>query len=497
MAIVQGASGYSYTHVLRDSVVVPPFNLNNSIVVTQPQCFGAANGKLNVFATNGTSPYKYKFNTDITYGLTNTFKDLAAGTYVITTKDASNCTRIDTIEINQPMPVRSQLSFTVNQCDTTGILTATATGGNGTYTYSLNGSPAQQNGTFAINTSGLYRLETTDSLNCKTLDSTQLYLPLKLRQQLSFSKNACDSTGRIHIKASGGKLPYRFRLNNSVMQDTPVFIVHQSGYYTIKLLDSNNCEQRDSLSVWIRDPFRYNAIKRPISCFNTADGILALSASGGNSRGTYTYRNRTTGETNTTGIFEQLDSGYYEFTIKDDSNCILIHNDYWKNPAILTIGSISGDSIVKLHQTYMYGVSSNKPLTYNWVAVNGTIVSGQGTAIVSVKWDSIGYGLLEVEGSDSSQCSVLTDKRILVSSVGIAEQMETNMITIFPNPTNDIVSISVKSLSDNNTLLLYDIQGKLLLKQELKTYQDLKLEELPEGIYILRVGGWYGKLMKQ
>jgi hypothetical protein len=254
--------------------------------------------------------------------------------------------------------------------------------------------------------------------------------------------------------------------------------------------------QQDSIVVTLPEPFYYAFIKKEISCFLGLDGGITFQARGGNASGGYRYAIVNTSIQNTTGIFGNLNAGVYVFSIRDDSNCTLLHTEQWNNPPELTVSPLSGDSVVALHSTDAYSVVPQPGRTYSWQVTKGTVVAGTGTPSVLVRWDSVGIGNVSVMVVDSNRCLVTSGMNITIGSTGIASVARESGVALFPNPTRHSLTVSLHTLPDNSTLSLYDLQGKLLLQQTLKLTQELNLQELPQGMYVLKVGDWYGKVVK-
>ncbi len=87
---------------LTDSVYIPfPDSILISAQATDPQCFGADNGRLHLVVTGGHIPYRYSLN-DGPFGGTSTFIGLKAGDYTIQVRDAKGCTAGTTAVLNNP-----------------------------------------------------------------------------------------------------------------------------------------------------------------------------------------------------------------------------------------------------------------------------------------------------------------------------------------------------------------------------------------------------------
>ena len=62
-------------------------------------------------------------------------------------------------------------------------------------------------------------------------------------------------------------------------------------------------------------------------------------------------------------------------------------------------------------------------------------------------------------------------------------------LSVFPNPTNDFVLLTVKNSStDNMAYLLYDVQGKIIEEQQIDgTETSISMFHLASDIYFIKV----------
>jgi len=84
---------------------------------------------------------------------------------------------------------------------------------------------------------------------------------------------------------------------------------------------------------------------------------------------------------------------------------------------------------------------------------------------------------------------------VVDSSLGITETLRKS-ISIFPNPSSDYVSIRIPDIFEIHGIILYDINGKELLKFKTKI-QELDIKHLPSGIYFLRIQSNLGTVVKR
>src|SRR5436309_10342613 len=105
---------------------------------TNVACFGSSTGSVTVAGSGGTGPYSYAID-GVTFGISGTFNNLAAGPYTVTVKDANGCTTTQPVTITQPASaLGSSISSQTNVAcfgGSTGSVTVAGSGGTGPYTY--------------------------------------------------------------------------------------------------------------------------------------------------------------------------------------------------------------------------------------------------------------------------------------------------------------------------------------------------------------------------
>jgi hypothetical protein len=83
--------------------------------------------------------------------------------------------------------------------------------------------------------------------------------------------------------------------------------------------------------------------------------------------------------------------------------------------------------------------------------------------------------------SDTSECST-------VNSVGL-ETLSSNVISVFPNPTNELLTVQVPVAFLGSEWNLVDIRGRQLLNGQVDIEQfQLNLSDLARGTYWLSLG---------
>ena len=95
---------------------------------------------------------------------------------------------------------------------------------------------------------------------------------------------------------------------------------------------------------------------------------------------------------------------------------------------------------------------------------------------------------------------ILTGDNVTLNSNN--DLIEDNMITLWPNPVKDHLNISIKGMDGNIKLLLNDIQGRPVFKENLNTLSfeilhSLDTSKLTSGVYFLNFNNGYKSLTKK
>lgn len=98
--------------------------------------------------------------------------------------------------------------------------------------------------------------------------------------------------------------------------------------------------------------------------------------------------------------------------------------------------------------------------------------------------------LQTTEGCDSIVCLYLTQ------TVGIGEVTNTRMFSIYPNPANSTIHLSVPEGSGCGLINIVDNTGKIVITQTISEGENiLDVSALPVGIYYVRIGEMTSKLI--
>lgn len=293
---VQDAAGCTQTTGV--SVIVDP--LAAMIQPTNILCFGGVTA-LVVDASDGIAPYEYRLGNG-TFQNSNTFNNIAAGTYTVTVRDAMGATVVlGPVTVGQPNLLTISVSVMGN--DGSPIFS----GGTPPYTFGTNApNPDLQN-----LPNGNYSATATDGNGC--LAATQFTINVApLGVTSSVVNVACNggSTGRVTLVGQGGIMPYQFSLDGSPFQMSNVFNNVAAGSYNATVRDAEGV--LFSITVTVGAPA---LLELGVTVNNNS---ITAAATGGTPN--YQYQlNGGTAQSN--GLFTNLSTGAYTVLVTDANGC--------------------------------------------------------------------------------------------------------------------------------------------------------------------------------
>ncbi|MCX6311842.1 MAG: choice-of-anchor L domain-containing protein [Bacteroidetes bacterium] len=176
-----------------DSIFVDHiFALAITSTVNNANCFGNADGSVNLTLLGGTVPISYTWSNGAN---TEDISNLFAGTYIVAISDASGCSLSDTFNISQPTQLVISLSSPIlngnynisSYSGTDGSITCVVNGGTSPYNYWWSNNTTNQNPSNLG--AGYYTVIVTDNAGCKISDTILLTEPLELALPSGISPN--------------------------------------------------------------------------------------------------------------------------------------------------------------------------------------------------------------------------------------------------------------------------------------------------------------------
>jgi len=411
---------------------------------SQVSCFNATDGVITVTAGGGTGAYTYSLNGSPAQG-SNVFSGLGSGSYTITVRDANNCsaTTNAVIIINPPLLTASAVGSYQVSCfnATDGVITVTAQGGTGAYTYSLNGAPAQGSNVFSGLGSGSYSVTVRDVNNCSATTNAVIILnpPLLTASAVGSYQVSCFNAtdGVVTVTAQGGTGAYTYSLNGAPAQGSNVFSGLGSGSYSVTVRDVNNCSATTNAVIIINPPLlTASAVgSYQVSCFNATDGVITVSAQGGTGAYTYSLNGAPAQGSN---VFSGLGSGSYTVTVYDANNCSALTNAVIiLNPPLLTASAVGS------YQVSCFGAADGQ-VTVTAQGGTGayTYSLNGGPAQSSNIFNGLPAGSYIAVVYDINNCSATANAVVIINPAGLSAYAEGSYQVSCHNATDGVITVT-------------------------------------------------------
>ncbi len=391
-----------------DSITVtitqPAGNLSATPSVQDVDCYGNANGSINLTVAQGTQPYSYVWSNSET---TQNISSLLPGNYTVTVTDANGCTLQQSATVSQPADsiTGSAVVFENASCTAgnTGSIDVTINGGSPPYTFLWNTGATSED---LINLGkGTYTVTATDANGCTFSITSMLLLPVPLvTASIDILQNvSCfgGSNGAINLTVSNGTPPFTFSWSSG--QTTEDISNLPSGAYTVTVTDSNGCVANQN--VVISQPSSLLSItvdsSQDVNCSGGSDGSADLTVTQGTPPYSFLWSNGSTTED-----INNLSSGSYTLTVTDANGCI--------DSATVIISQPSGAlslSVSSVQDVSCFGANSG--------AINLSV--SQGTSPYSFLWNTgdtaqgisgLSAGIYTVTVTDANNCTAQATQSI-------------------------------------------------------------------------------------
>ena len=222
-------------------------------------CFGSSTGSITVTPTSGVGPYTYRIGTDGSFGPSNTFTGLRAGSYRVFILDDAGCAGVtDAIIVGEQSVITATYNITDAACFATytGSIEIIASGGTTPYTYRLGTTGAYvSNNIFTGLRAGSYRTYIEDANGCSINSSVIVNQPTAVTATASKTDVSCigGNDGSITVNGAGGTSPFTYRFGTSgAYSSVNTFNNLKKGSYRIFTKDANDCGS-GSIQVIIMD----------------------------------------------------------------------------------------------------------------------------------------------------------------------------------------------------------------------------------------------------
>ncbi len=400
--------------------IIRPAELSiDSVGVKDIACFGEK-GNIVIKASGGTAPLGYEYapvaSTSFA-GFTAT-TPLDAGVYKVQVKDVNNCLATDEFNTYTLTAPLAPLTFSAEKSDyngfniscfngSNGSVKLTPTGGNGNtysgYTFRIDAQDfSLQDSIYSIN-AGDHLLAVQDGRGCIVTQTIHFTQAPQLQTTTWYKKDVdCHgaATGVIELNVVGGAGTFNYQQGTLTAQASPRFENLAANAYVFTIIDENECQSTytDTI-VNLHAPITSTAVINDALCYQSNDGLITLSVTGGSSA-TYAYQLAGVGVVS--NPVQNLTAGTYAMQVTDSKGCLhAIENLVVGEPDPLTIDSVGYKDIVCLGDSGtidVFASGGTTPYDYQYVTNNeGTYSSFTNTTALSA-------ATYTVRVVDSHQC---------------------------------------------------------------------------------------------
>ena len=361
----------------------------------QPTTCGLSNGTASISVNTGTAPYTYAWSNG---GTTASLATLAAGTYSVTVTDANACTLQRVVTVAASSSVSGSVTAQSTSCGlNNGSATVLVNGGTVPYTYSWN------NGASTASLSNLpagnYSATVTDASGCTYSGTASVAASSAMSGFITTQNASCGlNDGLAYLTFTGGQSPYTYLWSNGASTQNLSSLA--PGNYTVTVTDAAGCTFVSSATVSTNGsgapslPGTINGTKLGV-CAGTSQSYAVNPVSGATSYiWTVPSGASITAGAGTNAITVSFGNGFSSgnITVKASNNCGTSSTRSATIRSVpLTPGVISGPTknLCGLTVTYSIAASTSGATAHTWtVPSSATLLSGQGTTSIQVRWPS-------------------------------------------------------------------------------------------------------------
>jgi|GEM_PF-1637470 len=435
---------------------------------TNTNCNLGNDGALTITAIGGVIPLVYSIDNGVSFQINSNFTGLTANTYNVQVKDNTGCVIIGNLDITEPTPLSID-NVVVNSnasCKDSlnGQITITSSGGNGVYSYSLDGGLTSSNSNVLTGLGASNQVVTLmEGVNCSTTLNGDFLITepdLITIPNVIVTDVTCNGAndGQLVITADGGTPAYQFSNDaGATFQNSGTFTNLGFGSYDIQVTDMNDCPvavQTENISETA--PILVSlGVSDTTVCFGAIAEVCAIVTGGD---GLYSYNwNGVTLPNNCLPIVATTPGQFqYSLIVTDGNGLGCVSNN---NIAITKTVNVLGPlqltattttpNVCKGDQASVFaeaiiGSGNGGPYTYTWTNNQDLTVLNGGSQVVTPIQSTI-YTVTVSDGCTSPDVSQNVNVNIF----------NTPLINISPNSvTNGCPPFEVEFISHINQSLI-------------------------------------------
>ncbi|TNE79687.1 MAG: T9SS type A sorting domain-containing protein [Bacteroidetes bacterium] len=419
-----------------------------------------------------------------------------SGTYTVFVTDSLGCLNSDTIQLTKNAPVVSGLFDTIDcvgnslfvqlpNLDSVKFYNRIGFKGDGT------DIPLHTGGTWNLNLNSTYIIiaegvQTISGVTCKARDTAAwVARPLPL-VNVGNDLRICPGDSISVTATSNSLVNFTWSDGSQGAQKW----LSDAGVYAVQVRDSFQCRNSDSLQLRVNQIPVFAGLDQA-HC--PGDSAFLLAA-GADSFAWYDLGTNTL--VSNTEQYRYLVNQSKDWLVEGFKSEFGLHCSYTDTIQvqaypITQLTTILGDTTPSDQVlNHNYGIDPTGQVSFQWTVTNGSIVSGQGTSLITVNWDRVAQGKVSVRVWSANACEqeISQDISIVLTS---SQRLRDQGVKVFPNPSHGDLLVQFENDIESMPYELRNSLGQvcnegILHEKETK----LSLTSLPPGIYFLYIDNY-------
>lgn len=425
-----------------------------SITVQDVASCISPDGIITVVGDGTVSPYEYAINGGA-FSSNNSFTSLNTGFHTVSIMDANGCVSDSSgIQVNSASgPSINSIDLVHNICplDSNGQITINATAG---IEYSINnGTSYSANTVYSQLPAGIYYVLVRDAGNCIASQQVTINQPPIFQVTSIITNLVCGTPGNIELNVSGGTPSYTYNWSHDNTLHTSTASNLLNDDYIVTIIDANNCEFVDTLTVGAQGGQGQASIVdyTNISCNGLTDGTITVQLDNGIAPYTYQWSHNVSLNNATA---DNLSQGLYLVTVSDAYNCTAVISQNIIEPSAIVANPDSTEVLCAGGNTGTASVSpqgGTQTFTFSWS--NGSSVNAINNLTASTYTVTItdGNGCTLIENILVTEPDSLTLQTVSNNPLCFGDNSGSIIVTTYGGVPDYTYAWSNAVLTSNNT----------------------------------------------
>jgi hypothetical protein len=278
-----------------------------------------------------------------------------------------------------------------------------------------------------------------------------------------------ENSGEIHVEITGGNSPYTVEWSNGATATSLSGL--SGGSYTISVSDALGCSIDSTFVVNVVTPTVFEGSVGHVVCNGESNGSIDLTILDGSPGYIFEWDNGMSSED-----LYGLSPGTYRVKITDGNGCsVYASYDVLEPEELSATILVEQPSNIENGNIDLSVEGGTLPYTYTW-----------NTGDLSEDLYNISAGYYGATVIDDNGCVLFIDETVQNINTASINDTESFSITVFPNPTKDLATITWESI-DVSHIVVINTSGQLVQSSNSFAQKSFKTNALTQGVYFINI----------